>query len=258
MTAAAAEAYRSAVRGQAEAARATADRAIRAWLRANHGYSVADAREYAKVLLGQLYKGYGDLSAEIAAELYDEIAARLGAGLQSASLSNEVEDAAIDSTVRYHAGKLAEGDEEGFARQVAFNAFSHAWIAANGTMEANASRDSGAGMRYARVPSGRETCLFCLMLASRGFAYRSASSAGGQGHRFHKGCDCVVVAGPAGSTLGGYDPQALYDRWQEGVDLKASERAERNGTSEAEERAKIMAQYQASSKRAKQKAKSAR
>lgn len=73
--------------------------------------------------------------------------------------------------------------------------------------------------RYARVPSGTETCLFCLMLASRGFAYRSPKTAGEDGH-YHANCDCRVV--PSwDSSIEGYDPRAIYDKWLESMADKA-------------------------------------
>lgn len=50
------------------------------------------------------------------------------------------------------------------------------------------------GVRWARVPTGRETCGWCLMLASRGPVYRSAESAGGGDMlSWHTGCDCHIV-----------------------------------------------------------------
>ena len=49
----------------------------------------------------------------------------------------------------------------------------------------------------------------------------------------------------------GYDPQAIYDRWQDAIDGKARERAERKGTTESEERAAIMRAYGDAAKRAK-------
>jgi hypothetical protein len=52
-------------------------------------------------------------------------------------------------------------------------------------------------------------------------------------------------------SVAGYDPSALYDRWQESIDAKAKERAERNGTSESEERKKIIDAYERSSANAK-------
>lgn len=65
--------------------------------------------------------------------------------------------------------------------------------------------------RFARVPSGRETCGFCMMLASRGFVYRSAEKASA----FHRYCDCVLVPGYPGLEIAGYDPDALYQRYEQ-------------------------------------------
>ena len=66
---------------------------------------------------------------------------------------------------------------------------------------------------YARVPTGAETCTYCMMLASRGFAYRSEQSAG---HADHRGCNCLIVAGVHGSTtVEGVDLAEQYDTWKE-------------------------------------------
>lgn len=46
--------------------------------------------------------------------------------------------------------------------------------------------------RWARVPTGRETCAFCWMLASRGPVYTSRQAAG-EMRTWHDRCDCQVV-----------------------------------------------------------------
>lgn len=102
----------------------------------------------------------------------------------------------------------------------------------------------------ARVPSGATTCRFCVLLASRGPVYRSEVTAnlvvgrgsnrtgydangvrqrGGIGggvkargkqpiaSRFHDGCDCAtVVIRSASDYPEGYDPDALYELYQQG------------------------------------------
>ena len=45
---------------------------------------------------------------------------------------------------------------------------------------------------WARVPTGRETCAFCWMLASRGPVYTSREAAAGM-RAWHDRCDCQVV-----------------------------------------------------------------
>lgn len=59
--------------------------------------------------------------------------------------------------------------------------------------------------RWARVPSGAKTCAFCMMLASRGFAYLSDETAGRGGSRYHADCDCKVIPSWGKQTLKGYD-----------------------------------------------------
>ena len=66
---------------------------------------------------------------------------------------------------------------------------------------------------FARVPTGAETCTYCMMLASRGFVYRSAESAG---HADHRGCNCMIVPGRYMlSEIDGIDTKAQYDCWRE-------------------------------------------
>jgi hypothetical protein len=80
------------------------------------------------------------------------------------------------------------------------------------TIARNAAKDPSRAM-YARVPGGRDTCAFCLMLASRGAVYGS-SSAAGEMNKYHGKCDCVPT--PVWSTDDlpeGYDPDALYDQY---------------------------------------------
>ena len=78
--------------------------------------------------------------------------------------------------------------------------------AANSTIE-NGRRDKRKP-RYARVPTGAETCDFCLMLASRGFVYRSESTAFAS--HVHSSCDCRVTPGWEGMEVEGYDPRGAY------------------------------------------------
>jgi len=72
---------------------------------------------------------------------------------------------------------------------------------------------------WARVPSGAETCAWCIMLASRGAVYHSKELAqlGTNGKKYHGHCDCVptLVRGPQDYPKG-YDPGALYGQYEAG------------------------------------------
>lgn len=74
-----------------------------------------------------------------------------------------------------------------------------------------------SGGAWARVPTGAETCAFCLMLASRGAVYQTAHTAG-QDRKYHGDCDCIptLVRGPEDFPQG-YDPVALFDIYSEGA-----------------------------------------
>lgn len=50
------------------------------------------------------------------------------------------------------------------------------------------------------------------MLASRGFEYHTAESAGSDGH-YHPNCDCRIVPGFDGMEIEGYDPDFLYKQY---------------------------------------------
>ena len=57
--------------------------------------------------------------------------------------------------------------------------------------------------KYARVPSGAETCAWCWSLAGLGFQYKSAESAS----HSHSGCDCVITPSWGESGVEGYDSE---------------------------------------------------
>lgn len=78
-------------------------------------------------------------------------------------------------------------------------------------------RADPAKPRVARVPMGAETCAFCLVLASRGPVYRSATTAG-HDTKYHDFDDCeqVVVWGDE-ELPEGYDPGHLYGLYEDAV-----------------------------------------
>lgn len=76
--------------------------------------------------------------------------------------------------------------------------------------------------RYARVPTGAETCAWCMLWASRGFVYKSEETA--QFKRSHFKCDCQIV--PSWSKkprIKGYDHTQYERMYQQAVDDLADE-----------------------------------
>lgn len=65
--------------------------------------------------------------------------------------------------------------------------------------------------RYARVPSGAETCAWCWSLAGHGFYYMSKETAS----HSHPNCDCVIVCSWDEDTVEGYDPEWYADKFRE-------------------------------------------
>lgn len=173
--------------------------------------------------------GATDMTAQLAAEFYDgvreiELGSRMGAVANSGRVPE-----ATNGAVRAFIQDIVDGKP---TQRVIAKCLSRldyeVKVAASNCVKKNVGRD-GSGPRYARVPSGSETCGFCIMLASRGPVYHSADTAGEGGH-FHSSCDCRIVPvwhskrvvtenggviRRSGTGYEGYDPDALFDRYLE-------------------------------------------
>ena len=207
---------------------------------------VEEVREQVIAIMQAMCGGYTDMAAMLAAEMYDglrewELGERMGAVAESGRVP-----AATDGAVRAFAQKLVDDLPEQFVMLCLERLDYEIKRASAETVLINGRRDQHRP-HYARVPSGAETCDFCLMLASRGFVYKSLAAAS----HFHSGCDCRVVPSWRAYKVEGYDPTKIFDQWQAAVDAKAEERAERSGKSVDEERKSIMATYERAATNAK-------
>ena len=121
----------------------------------------------------------------------------------------------VDEVARYQAKKLVKEGDAAFAKACGEYARNDLFRSLNETIIANVGRDRGKGARFARVPTGFETCAFCLMLASRGAVYHSRKAAGEFRH-FHRNCDCKVVQSfdddLEAELVQGIKPRELYER----------------------------------------------
>lgn len=82
------------------------------------------------------------------------------------------------------------------------------------TMYRNGQRDPNKP-KFARVPTGgADSCEFCRMLASRGFAYNSERTAGKfNPDHYHDGCNCrVVCSWEDDPILDGFTPEEYDDK----------------------------------------------
>lgn len=142
-----------------------------------------------------------------AAEFYDNVrAVATGKPLGASVVTGRIPEA-TEGAIRGFVDSVGKtGDTEQLARRLAERVDLEAKRAANSCIAANCARDP-LKPRYARVPTGADTCRFCIMLAANGFYYKDAEAA----EHAHSGCDCRAVPGFEGMTVEGFDPEA-YDR----------------------------------------------
>lgn len=152
------------------------------------------------------------LAAAMASEFYDGLRERFGVDDGFKAVADPCRDpAATEGAVRAFVQDLVDGKpKERFQAKCLDRLDYETRLAANRCVERNARRDPRRP-RYARVPTGAETCRLCIMLASRGFVYRSAELAS----HSHANCDCRVVPSWDKDTpaVEGYDPDYYIRIW---------------------------------------------
>ena len=225
-------AYNREVARIGDRAAADVESSVLAWCRSHDGATVAEKREAAKLIMEGFVQGYDDVAAEFAAQWYDHRAEQGGARLEQAVTMTTYEPDAVDAVARYQAKKLAKGGDAAFAKACGEYARNDAFRSLNETISANVGRDKDKGVRFARVPTGFETCTFCLMLASRGAVYHTRKTAGEFKH-FHRRCDCKIVPGfgddPDAELVEGVRPKELHKLYKQFREI-----AETEGLSAAE------------------------
>lgn len=136
---------------------------------------------------------YGSVAAALAADWYDELRGASGAsGRFRATTAPSVPAGAAEAKVRYLAGGLWSPDPATILGGLLVAADKYVKQPARDTVAANAKRE---GVRWARVPTGRKTCSWCLILASRDAVYASKKAAkfDSGGEKYHGHCDCEPV-----------------------------------------------------------------
>lgn len=213
--------------------------------------NIAQCRDLVIQALAAVMPTYTDMAAQASADFYDAarelvVGEKMGAKAISGFDMRKTEGA-VRGFVRF----VLDGRVETFNEQVLQRVDYEMKRSAGESMFAN-GRSDPRKPKFARVPTGAETCDFCLMLASRGFVYSSEATAGAvKLDHYHSGCDCRVVCQWEDGGVEDYDTDAIYDRWQDAVDALAKERAERRGTTVEEERDRIFRGYANSAKHAK-------
>lgn len=202
--------YQRLVDAQADKGSEYVRRALDAYMRRNPHADVATVRKWLFELMQAALPSFTELSETLSCEFMSELADAYGWEDVKPEIVGSTDYQLVDRRLHYLARYLADGDVQRFKDEVADVTRYFVRRAAQDSMIENCGK---ANVRYARVPSGLETCSFCFMLASRGFVYVSEESAGKR-HQFHNHCTCTIVPGAEGRTkIDGYDPETMYRNW---------------------------------------------
>lgn len=138
----------------------------------------------------ELVTTYGDVSALLATDFYDMLRdVPPSAASFRAAFAAPVDPSKAEGATRWAVGALFSEDVSLFTSQILGS--TQRLVAQRGrdTIFDNAGRDP-VRTGVARIPSGTDTCPFCLMTASRGAVYTDLVAAG-EMNDFHDNCDCV-------------------------------------------------------------------
>jgi len=146
---------------------------------------------------------YGEAASELAAQMYDALAAATGATVAPAV---PAATATMQEVARSVVGTLKTGNSEIVSASVG----RLVKMAGVDTTMQNALRD---GAEWAWIPVG-DTCAFCITLASRGWQRASKKAIrGGHAEHIHANCDCTYAIRFDDSEVEGYDPRVYEDMY---------------------------------------------
>lgn len=217
---------------------------IEALSKVDFSEDIADIRNKVIAIMQPACGASTTLAARLAAEFYDGLRARFGIddGFTAEVVSKRIPEA-TDGAVRAFVQEIVDNKPIGsFINLCGERIDYETRKAANECVAANAERDPKKP-RWARIPTGGETCSFCIMLASRGFVYHSEETAS----HAHANCDCRIVPSWDKSPIAqGYDPARYYEMWKH-PERFADKSEETSGLRDASERRRLYEEYQAAS-----------
>ena len=171
---------------------------------------VEDIREAVILVMQAACGASTTVAARLSAEFYDglrylSVGERLGAIAESGR-----DPDATTGAIRAFVQLIVDGEPiEDFIALCASRIDYENKRAANECIVNNAMRDP-LQPKWARVPTGDETCEYCIMLASRGFVYGSLELAS----HAHENCDCRIIPGwGRSSKVEGYDADDYFDEY---------------------------------------------
>ena len=160
--------------------------------------SIDDLTTYAYGLVTK----YGEGTAELACEIYDALAEIQGANVPAAEPAELAKLGEVKQMVNTMGSSIAQL-KNGVSRLVK--------RAGAGTTLKNAVRDKA---EWAWVPSGGETCAFCIALASRG--WQPANKKSMSAMHIHANCKCTyAIRFNPEVNVEGYDPDAYLKAYRD-------------------------------------------
>jgi len=189
-----------------------------------------------EVMLESMYglvSDYGDAAAVESLGWYLAVRAEavgLDDGFQPA-LPDQMPEDVVNASTRWALGELMRGEDLDKALK-SLNGVLDRLVKKLGRESIVHAADSDPKKpRWARVPHG-QTCAWCLMLASRGWVYLDAQSAGAA-RQWHADCDCQIVPawGKKTPKIAGYDPDALHAQYEAARDAVVARKQGKHGYS---------------------------
>lgn len=142
---------------------------------------------------------YGEASAALAAQMYDAIAEMEGKVIDPAEMADIATYGDVAKAIN---GTMKTSTDP---EEIASAASRWVKMAGADTTYQNAIRD---GAEFAWIPSGDETCAFCIMLAANGWQRMSKKALkNGHAEHIHSNCDCqFAIRFSSNDGVAGYDP----------------------------------------------------
>lgn len=179
---------------------------FRNWIISKGGYRYGNVTKDEMIAYAYaLSTKYGEATASLAAEMYDETAALSGVSVPSAEVADTASYGEIAKAINGVTKTVTTDSNLGnvVARYVK--------RAGADTTLKNAERD---GAQFAWIPAG-DTCAFCLTLASNGWQYQSKNAMkNGHASHIHANCDCTYAVRFDNKTnVKGYNPEKYREMY---------------------------------------------
>lgn len=193
-----------------------AKRDVRKLFRRLDGQPLSEVEASLVESVPSLVREYGDLAASVTEEWYMELREREVGDRFHGSLGGRASEDAVIGSTRYAARNLPDSGIAEALGSLSGAVQRHVKYSSRDTVRRLVGQDRSKP-RFGRVPSGTgKTCAWCEMLASRGFVYLTEETAGIAKDHYHDDCGCEVVPEweSEHAHIKGYDPDAMYDRYQ--------------------------------------------